>query len=105
MAPEAEFELGAIAIAEALKGRTIGSTTVEDARGLVDIDSEEATAIFLQLFLSEPEGETWPLEDNMALRAAVLDAIAQLELPPVSVYVRLIPLTPEPLDEDGRLFA
>jgi hypothetical protein len=70
---------------DALRDRTAGKTRVIAARTNVGEDSEGRPALFITLVLSDPPGETWPVDDLWALRRDVQSIIAEvdpsLELP------------------------
>ena len=88
---------------EAVNGKVFGSVTVQQVMASIDRDSEDDVALFLALQLSDPVGDTWPTEDVLTLRRAVLEVAQRLELD-VPLYLRLTPATDLPQqEEDGEL--
>ena len=82
-----------------VQGQTFGSATVQQALGATDRDADEEIALFLTLTLSDPAAETWPIDDVLDLRRAVLGKAHELGLT-TPIYVRLIPATDAPQADD-----
>jgi len=103
MAALSDAEGRANQLAAALTGRTFGATRVLDAEARVDRDSEDEDAIFLHLKLSDPANETWPREDMLVLRRAVLESASKTGVE-LKIYVRTSPATDRPqADDENRL--
>jgi hypothetical protein len=64
---------------DALRDRTAGATRVIEARAHVGEDSEGRTALFVTLVLSNPAGDTWPVDDLWELRRGVQSVIAEVD--------------------------
>jgi hypothetical protein len=91
-------------IALALRDHTFGTTKVIDARLEVKPDANGESALFIEVTLSDPSGETWPTEDVLSIRRKVLEVarrIPPLELP---IYLNASPETDIPQEGDEQLF-
>lgn len=100
----AELDPRAVELAAQMVGQygTIGVTT---AVAEVDRDDEDELAVFLVLTLTDPVGDTWPYEDVLALRRAVITRAEAIGIE-TSLYVRLRPATDLPQEDDEpALFA
>lgn len=84
-----------------LGGKTFGSVTVLASKATIATDLEEEPAVFLDLTVSDPapNTDTWPIEDVLALRRAVLRKASELQLA-MRIYVRLSPATDAPQEDD-----
>jgi hypothetical protein len=63
---------------DALRDRTAGSTRVIAARVRDGEDSEGRPALFVTLVLSDPQGDTWPVDDLWELRRDVQSVISKV---------------------------
>jgi hypothetical protein len=61
---------------KALKDQAAGNTRVTAVRAEERADSSGERALFIVLVLSDPPGDTWPVDDLWALRAKVREAVA-----------------------------
>lgn len=86
-------------VAEELLGTLFGSTKVLRAESFLDRDEEDELATYLDLVLDDPKDETWPLEDVLKLRRAVIDIARRIDLE-TPIYVRLSPETNAPQEDD-----
>lgn len=64
---------------DALRDQTAGDTRVIGARATVGEDSEGRSALFITLVLSDPTGDTWPVDDLWELRRSVQSVIAEVD--------------------------
>jgi hypothetical protein len=60
------------------KDRTFGATSVIDAREYEGPVRDGRKVIYLDLVLSDPEGDTWPTEDVRAMRRLVTELARSL---------------------------
>ncbi len=74
---------------DSLLRRPFGATTVKRFESSVRADEEGEPATFLELFLSAPNGETWPSSDIQAIRAEIVKIMTATAYP-LTVYVRFI---------------
>lgn len=108
----ANIEAAAIAIGEklasGLSGISCGSVEVRRAQAIFHEGPDDESALFLILTLSDPHGDTWPVNDLLALRRKVRHDARQLRLP-VPIYLELEPETDaaqaddEPANEQQHL--
>ena len=88
----------------ALVERSFGSVSVHDLKISLGEDSEAQTALYADVVLADPAGDTWPIEDVQALRREIRDILSH-DPPPVPWYVLLRPkneqLADEELDEEA----
>lgn len=96
---EADLQDLATSLADALKGRSFGTTTVLDAGSEVDRDDEGDLAIFIALILSDPPGDTWPYAEVLELRRSTIDLAEKLGAR-TSLYLRLAPATEQAQEDD-----
>ncbi len=94
MVATVELEDLARAMAADLKGQHFGSTRILEASATIDHDSSEEVAVFLDLTLTNPHGETWPEADILALYRRSADEASSVGLT-LTVYLRLAPETEE----------
>ena len=87
----------------ALRNQQAGATQVRDVRADVREDSSGTSALFVVLVLSDPPGDTWPVEDLWEFRdiarAAVNKVVPDLEMP---WFVEFEPENPDALDPDDE---
>lgn len=88
-------------IAERVRGLTFGATRIVEARAVVGLDDEDEVATYLDLTLSDPRGDTWPVQDVVALRRKVLSVATDIGLD-APLYVRLRPSTDAPQEDDEQ---
>jgi hypothetical protein len=89
------------AVVEHLVGRTFGSTRVVAAIASVGRDADDDPATWLDLVLTDPRGETWPLEDMVALRREMVEVAAEADIDTV-LYVRVKPLSDDVQEDELR---
>jgi hypothetical protein len=83
-----------------LGNRRFGSTGVLDVKVSAMQDEDGGLALHLRIVLDDPRGETWPIEDVMALQRDVLGHARGLGITE-AVYLSLEPETaPQADDED-----
>ena len=101
MASDADVERLAAKLAQALLNREFGQTRVAGSGARIDRDSEDESAVFLFLTLSDPvpAEKTWPHDDVLELRRAVLDEATRLGIE-MNIYVHLTPQTDQPQDDE-----
>jgi hypothetical protein len=92
-------------LAQALVNREFGQTRILSSGANLDRDAEDETAVFLFLTLSDPvqAEKTWPHDDVLQLRRAVLDEAGRLGLE-LNIYIHLAPETDLPQEDDDQLF-
>ncbi len=85
-------------------GRSFGSVTVVRVQSFLDEDNAGELATYLTLFLNDPPGETWPVDDIYGLKRTLRREAREegLEGP---LYFDLRPLTPDVLYEDDEVVA
>lgn len=64
---------------DALRDRTAGTTRVVSARVRLGADSEGCPALFVTLVLSDPPGDTWPVDDIWELRRSVQTVMSEVD--------------------------
>jgi len=85
--------------ASGLIDRDFGTIHVSGATAYLDEDSAGEVGTFFVLVLSDPEGDTWPLDDVFELRRSIrTEALAQNLSGPF--YFEFRPTTPEELASD-----
>lgn len=88
-------------LADKLSGRRFGTTLILRVEPHIDFDSDDQQTIFLTVVLSDPVGDTWPLDDVLGIRREVFSQARanRLGLP---VHVRLVPKTDPPQEDDDE---
>lgn len=101
-----DFERLVADLHEALKGRGIEGTRIEEVRLTRGEDDDGNPALFVNLTLNDPpDGATWPVEDVQKLRHVVRDAVLKMLHDEVlRWYVQFEPETADPVEEaDARI--
>lgn len=82
-----------------LRAERFGSLEVVDATGRLEEDADGVLALYLDVTLPAPQGDTWDLDETLELRRAVRRNVVDsgVDLP---FYVRLRPDVNEPQEED-----
>ena len=90
---EAEAVAAGRQLAEGLVGAAFGSLRVRRAHVFFHEGStEDQSALFLVVTLSDPKSDTWPVEDLMKLRRQLRHDSRQLNVP-VPIFIELEPET------------
>lgn len=86
-------------IVDWLRRERFGSLEVVDVAGRLEEDADGILALYLDVTLPAPQGDTWDLDETLELRRAVRRKVvgSGVGLP---FYVRLRPDIDEPQEED-----
>jgi len=99
MGSAADLALSAKELKSELIGARFNATEVLAATAKVERDGDGEDAIFILIVLSDPAGDTWPNDDILDLRRAVIRMAIERELE-VPIYVTLSPHSDQPQEDD-----
>lgn len=92
------------AIQARLVGRLIGRTYVRSTSVHLGAGSEPDDSLVVEVVLSDPSGDTWPLDDVRAIYRVVSEVVVETAGGNQPVYIRVSPETETPQDgEEGQL--
>jgi hypothetical protein len=93
-------------LAEDLQNRIVnklyGTTHVLALKCSVGTPGSEEDALVVELTLSDPSGDTWPLSDLRLMYKEVIDLVAASGFDAVTTYMRVSPKTPEVEEGDDN---
>lgn len=87
-------------IAGQLRGTQFGLITIESASTSLYEDADGELGVLVSLVLSDPIGDSWPVDDVVQLRTHVRRAIDGAPHLGGRIYFELRPSTDEDLEED-----
>ncbi len=98
-----ETDLALDATARQLIGQSFGAVRVINAGGDLDADPDGRPIVKISLVVSDPpEGEgTWPLADVDELQHRAKKLLAELDPELPYAVVELLPVTPDPPEDDA----
>lgn len=89
-----------VEIADGLRGVTFGKTLVENVELDVTEDANGDRALFVDVILKDPSGDTWPPEDILTIRRKVLEIARQIPPIEIAIYISMSPKTDAPQEGD-----
>lgn len=88
-------------IARRLEGRLFGTTRVRRASARIAPDWDDEISLYVDVVLTDPDGDTWPLDDVMEIDRTALAIAEEIGLE-MLVYVKHSPESDRPQTDDDN---